>query len=189
MRLHLPVQRVQLAPSARLLHGRYRSGDAIGERRTVRWSSSPLWKRGAEPVGAVIHRPAGHSGTRRIGERSAPAEAVSSPVARPIWRAGANPRARLDLIQAPRTGRRIDSHGAAFPMNAPPTPETDHRASPSRNGRPAHHLWWRDWRARRCIPSPAGRALSRKPFQPPNAARPIRGRAATSGGTPEFRTE
>jgi hypothetical protein len=159
-----------------------------GER--FRRSLPPLRKPGAESAGAVIHRPAGTNRHSSIGGRSAPAAATSLPVARRIWRAGANPRVKLDLIQDPRgqAGRRFTRGGVPHERTAP-TPETDHRASSSRNGSLVHHLWWHGWRARRCIPSPAGRALSRKPFQPPDAARPTRGRAAISGGTPEFRTE
>ncbi len=185
----LPARRVRLAPPARLLHGQSRSGDAIGERRTLRCSLSPPRKRGAEPVGAAIHRPAGHypvfvdRGKVRVRRshviaRRAPHVARRG---RSLGHAGLDP--------GPRTGRQSIHTGRRSHERTAPTPETDHRASPSRNGSPAHHLWWRGWHARRCILSPAGRALSRKPFQPPDAARPIRGRATISGGTPEFCTE
>jgi hypothetical protein len=192
----VPARRVQLAPPARLLHGPTRSGDAIEEWRTLRCSLSPRGSlpvrrrgRGAEPAGAVIRRPAGHNPAfvdrgkvrarrRRVTARRAPHLARRG---QSLGQAGLDP--------GPRTGRHSIHTGRRSHERTAPTPETDHRASPSRNGSPAHRLWWRGWHARRCIVSPAGRALSRKPFQPPDAAPPIRGRATMSGGTPEFSTE
>ena len=81
------------------------------------------------------------------------------------------------------TGRRSSPNATA------PTPETDHRASPSRNGRPTQRHWRSGWHAPRCILSPTRRAPSRKPCKPPFAAPPVRGRATRQGGRPEFRTE
>ena len=111
------------------------------------------------------------------------------------------------------TGRRSRERTA-------PTPEIADRASPSRNGSNAHRKRWRVWRVLQCglcpsLSSPAGclcptgglsaagglsarggtcsparRAPSRKPFQPPAGAGPIRDRASSRpGGAPEFRTE
>ena len=124
------------------------------------------------------------------GGRSAPAVAVSPPVARLLlWRAGADPRAIPEPIRA-EAQPALDSHGAAFSLErTAPTPEIVHRASPSRNGGPAHRHRRRGWHACHCSLSPEGRALYRKPILPPYPARSIHGRGQHPGGAPEFRIE
>jgi hypothetical protein len=110
--------RVPLAPPARLLHCPTRSGDAIEARRTLRCALSPRESGG--PNRRVL-RSIGRPGINRcspIGGRSAPVDATSSPVARRCWRAGADPRARPDEIQARgQAGTRFTRGGV--PINAP----------------------------------------------------------------------
>jgi hypothetical protein len=145
--------------------------------------------RGAEPVGAAIRRPAGHSPAfvDRGKVRARRSRVIARRAPHLARRGQSSGRAGLDPGSG--TGRQSIHTGRRSHERTAPTPETDHRASPSRNGSPAYRPWRRGWHARRCILSPAGRAPSRKPFQPPDAARPIKGRATISGGTPEFRTE
>jgi len=152
--------RVQLAPPAGLLHAPTRSGDAIGERRTLRCSLSPPRKRGAEPVGAVIHRPAGR---------------FPAIVDRGKVRAR---RSRVIARRAPHLARRGQSLGHPGPGPGPGT------------GRQSIHTGRRSPRTHRadagdrssCQPFP-----QRKPRAPPLAVRLARAsQHPVSGGPGPF---
>jgi hypothetical protein len=185
-----------------------RSGDAIGRGQPHRCSPSsprnarykPRAAEGAEPVGAVIRRPARHRlAFCRLGEGTSlgPAQGVRVRRSRITARSAPFCSGAPGLNHGPsrsqsgpRLSRHSISHGAAFPRNAPrPRRRFVHRASPSRNGRPAHRHQRRGWNACRCSLSPEGRALSRKPIPPPHAARRRYGRGPNPGGAPEFSTE
>ena len=147
---------------------------------------------GAEPVGAVIRRPAGRSVRRLpIGGRSAPAEAAPPPVARLLFGAPG-------LIQGPipepiraEAQPALDSHGAAFPWgthradagdrsSCQSFPQRKSRASPlvARLARVSLHPY-----LRQAGPHPASLSSRPKPRALSRAAR------IQPGGAPEFRTE
>jgi hypothetical protein len=191
-------RRVCLAPPPGLLHGPARSGDAIGGLQPLR---CPLpYGTPASRAGGSGGRTGGHRdpsagrafspGVCRSGERSVPAEAAPPPVARLFFGAPGLIQGQSRSQSGPRLSRHSIHTGRRSPgERTAPTLETVHRASPSRNGSPAHHHWWRGWHACRCTLSPAGRAQSRKPIKPPQAARLIHDRGIQPGGAPEFRTE
>ena len=185
-----------------------RSGDAIGRGQPHCCSpSSPRNVRhqvraaeGAEPVGAVIRRPARHrlallpTGGRHVLGSRPRGPRPPKPRHRPsravlLRRAGAEPRAIPEPIRA-AAQPAFDFTRGGVPPNAPrPRRRFVHRASPSRNGRPAHRHQRRGWNACCYSLSPDGRALSRKPIPPPHTARLSHGRGPNPGGAPEFRTE